>query len=57
MVTDNRNLDGKLLQEKNEIDYQPDTTWLFNPNVILVEIQNKTDLVGVNFFKVLQIIL
>lgn len=33
MVTDNRNLDGKLLQEKNEIDYQPDTTWLFNPNV------------------------
>ena len=51
MVTNNTNIEGDLLQEENAINYQPDTTWLFNPNVSFGEDVNKDGFSWSQFFQ------
>ena len=51
MVTNNTNIEGDLLQEENAISYQPDTTWLFNPNVSFGEDVNKDGFSWSQFFQ------
>tara|TARA_R100001594_G_scaffold3228_4_gene12343 strand:+ start:3114 stop:6737 length:3624 start_codon:yes stop_codon:yes gene_type:complete len=51
VVTNNTNIKGDLLQEENAISYQPDTTWLFNPNVSFGEDVNKDGFSWSQFFQ------